>query len=74
LICMVSNEEFYDTVYKERSQLDGITSFRVSKYRWQRVEYSFDNIHQYVDHLENVRGWTQLDPAKFQGPFIFIFP
>ena len=74
LICMVSNEEFYDTVYKERGQLDGITSFQVSKYQWRGVKYRFENINQYVDHLTSIRGWTQLDPAQFQGPFRFIYP
>ena len=74
LICAVTDEEFYDTVYKERGQLDGITSFQVSKYEWQRQTYHFDNIYQYIDHLKNVRGWTQLDPIQFQGPFQFIFP
>jgi hypothetical protein len=78
LICTASNKEFYDTIFKNRGApdgtVDGITVFRANDYYYEGVYYEFNTVDDFAQHLVNVRGWTVLDPAQFQGPFHFIFP
>ena len=78
LLCLVSEEEFYDTIFKERGapdgSMDGFTVFRAREYTYQGVRYQFNTIHEYAYHLEHVRGWTPLDTTQFTGPFKLIFP
>ena len=78
LICASTDEEFYDTIIKDRGapdgSFDGVTVFRAEDYRYQGMYYEFDSVHQFAQHLQVDRGWTLLDPAQFQGPFKLIFP
>ena len=78
LICSVSDDEFYDVVMKDRGaadgSYDGVTAFRAGSYRYQGIDYEFNNVHEYAYHLQHVRGWTPIDVSQFQGPFRLLFP
>jgi hypothetical protein len=73
LICAESETEFYDVIYKDRGQLDGITAFRVNSMTNRGVTYEFNALSEYVEFL-SWRGDTRLSVSQFPGPFTFVWP
>lgn len=73
LICMESDTEFYDVIYKDRGTLDGITAFRVGSYTYRGTTYTFNTVDEYVEFLAS-RGDTLLDTSQFTRPFTFVWP
>jgi len=73
LICVESETEFYDVIYKDRGTLDGITAFRVQSYTYRGTTYTFNTVEEYVQFLTE-RGDQLLNVSQFTIPFTFVWP
>lgn len=74
LICLdKATGLFYDVVYKVRTTVEGVTTFRITEVILKNgTTIKFDTVEQYVAYL--VQRGNQLKPTTEFGPFELIFP